>query len=544
MNEDVNENGMKRTRRTQLTDMGVVVIDAPSSSCEPEKIGEPGDSTSNADSSERHEQELLADDDAPADATAQGEIEKRSRLKRALLAASIIVGLIGIVTGGVYLWLSTSARRGEAYEVKSPAPSASGGASDQSRGITAEEIARELKKPDASSEKASAASLVASATDNSSPISSPVTDRLPNESFSTTVSADSSTNSQPAVAVSPQTERAEQGSSASGYSPGGGHAELANPTVSGFSPEHSIRVSARQADQANNNKNATNASSVNSTPAIQSESAAKQESESATGMRAAAQRSDAVTLPPFGAVLPVRTLGTIFTLRAGSYVRLQLTRDMSGRGWSLKRGTEFYGVARGAETETGRAFISLAGFIDPDTNRLVRLQGNVMGSDGADGVRGRAHKLNSGWVNALKRVGATVLDTATTVATGVGKRPIVIADVSGSSRVVAPIAQEISGVAIGGQQGNGFIEVPAGTACYVLVTTSPREIQGVDANVNGTTGNPVLSSNSAQSFSQQPLSESELAELLTSGDKNSVRRALPRMTPQMRRVAEAFLANK
>ena len=38
------------------------------------------------------------------------------------------------------------------------------------------------------------------------------------------------------------------------------------------------------------------------------------------------------------------------------------------------------------------------------------------------------------------------------------------------------------------------------------------------------------------------LTQEELAQLLTSGDTTRIREALPRMSPQMRRVAETVLA--
>jgi hypothetical protein len=190
-----------------------------------------------------------------------------------------------------------------------------------------------------------------------------------------------------------------------------------------------------------------------------------------------------VPLPPLGTMLPVRTLGTVFTLRADSYVRLELTRQVSGRGWSLPRGTEFYGLVRGAELETGRAFVALIGFVDRDTNRLVRLDGSLLGGDGADGVRGRKHKLNSGWSGALKKV-------------------------------------------------------------YILVTTVPQEIQGVDADVSSATPELRRLSDANAPRDGGQLSEQEVAELLTSGSPDEIRKALPRMTPGMRRVAESYLTNK
>src|SRR5262249_53586528 len=55
-----------------------------------------------------------------------------------------------------------------------------------------------------------------------------------------------------------------------------------------------------------------------------------------------------VVLPSFGSVLPVRTLGKIYTLRSGSSIRLELTRYVSGEGWSLPKGTVLIGQVRGS----------------------------------------------------------------------------------------------------------------------------------------------------------------------------------------------------
>ena len=52
-------------------------------------------------------------------------------------------------------------------------------------------------------------------------------------------------------------------------------------------------------------------------------------------------------LPSFGSMLPVRTLGVLYTLRSGSLARFELTRDVRGQGWAMKKGTVLVGVNRG-----------------------------------------------------------------------------------------------------------------------------------------------------------------------------------------------------
>jgi hypothetical protein len=102
-------------------------------------------------------------------------------------------------------------------------------------------------------------------------------------------------------------------------------------------------------------------------------------SDKAGVLRAATAAEENVTLPPFGAMLPVRTLGAIFTLRQ-SLARLELTRDVRGQGWMLKKGTIFVGQQQGGEFD--RAYVSLMGFIAPGSGGFVRLGGDVLGADG------------------------------------------------------------------------------------------------------------------------------------------------------------------
>jgi hypothetical protein len=52
---------------------------------------------------------------------------------------------------------------------------------------------------------------------------------------------------------------------------------------------------------------------------------------------------------------------------------------------------------------------------------------------------------------------------------------------------------------------------------------------------------PEKRSNFDQPSKSTGISESELAELVQSGDRRRIREALPRMTPEMRRIAEAVL---
>src|SRR5262249_7953434 len=89
-------------------------------------------------------------------------------------------------------------------------------------------------------------------------------------------------------------------------------------------------------------------------------SQAKPESIASTSLRSSPKPAfTPVVLPAFGSILPVRTLGKIYTLRSGSSIRLELTRYVSGEGWSLPKGTVLIGQARGSERD--RAFVAITG---------------------------------------------------------------------------------------------------------------------------------------------------------------------------------------
>ncbi len=254
-----------------------------------------------------------------------------------------------------------------------------------------------------------------------------------------------------------------------------------------------------------------------------------------------APSDEAVVLPSFGSMLPVRSLGVLYTLRSGSLARFELTRDARGQGWAMKKGTVIVGVNRGSEYD--RAYIAIVGFIDPESGRFVKFTGDVLGGDGGAGMRGRRRSLTSAWSRAFNRVGSSAVNVAGLMLSGLGRSSVVVSDAYGY-RVVNPVTSELSGIVSErtNQQQRGFVEVPAGTQGYVLVTDLPQEIRGVDA----------LGELSAKDLAERSdvngvrvstgLSERELADLLSSGSAEQIRAALPRMTPQMRRVAEAVIA--
>jgi hypothetical protein len=254
----------------------------------------------------------------------------------------------------------------------------------------------------------------------------------------------------------------------------------------------------------------------------------------------AVRTDQGVVLPSFGSMLPVRSLGALYTLRSGSLARFELTRDVRGQGWAMKKGTVLVGVGRGSEYD--RAFVAIVGFIDPESGRFVKFTGDVLGGDGGAGLRGRRRSLSSAWSRAFSRIGTSAVNVAGLMLGGLGRGSVVVNDAYGY-RVVNPVTSELSGlISERTNQQRGFVEVPAGSQGYVMVTDLPQEIRGVDALAELSAKDLAQSSDATGVRASTGLSERELADLLSSGSVEQIRAVLPRMTPEMRRVAEAVIA--
>jgi hypothetical protein len=239
------------------------------------------------------------------------------------------------------------------------------------------------------------------------------------------------------------------------------------------------------------------------------------------GQRTSVQNSG----PSFGAMLPVRSMGMLYTLRSGSLARFELARDVRTGSWALKRGTVFVGSVLGSDVD--RAYVQIKGFIDPETNSFMRLEGETLGSDGGAGLRGKRRRVSSVWVKVLDRAA----QSGTQILTGVlGRRDssvIVATDPYGTYRSGAGYDQSQL------QNNRTFVEVAAGTVGFVLVTTLP-EPSKPDAHL--------ASIGMKDEFSSDAMPDAELAELLAEADPEKIREALPRMNPDLRRVAEGVLA--
>src|SRR5215475_3631386 len=284
--------------------------------------------------------------------------------------------------------------------------------------------------------------------------------------------------------------------------------------LTGGEPSGAGRARNRQAGQP---RNETSSVYVGSGEDAKAPSAGMPLATAAFGPKLSLTRKEkAVTLPAFGAMLPVRTLGVVYTLR-NSLTRLELTRDIAGEGWALKKGTVLIAQQQGGAFD--RAYVSVTGFIDPSTNRFVRMAGEVLGSDGAPGLKGKRRQISSRWSRAFNRI--------LNVAPGIAQAALAR---NGGTTVIVPTggaASDLIGAGNFSFDRREFVEVEASAPGYVMVTYLTDTSKWVD-------GDPEKYLADGE---QDSLSHEELAKLLSDGTPQQIKAAMPRMTPEMRRVA-------
>jgi len=405
----------------------------------------------------------------------------RARRKRGKVVGGLVVLATLVVAAGLFVWMTTGGKKKIDLPVRDRNAQTDQATARDAEDVTAQAIAeiRAAASPSAASSPAPSAG----ATSNAS--SAPVT--IPLGGTVTTVEAAPATNTSQNAGTSstPQSKP--------------------SAVVSERNPERSIRCAPVPKTVAPLNKTTA------TTPVAQT----------ARGLPDAPlpNAEKPIALPSFGAMLPVRTLGAIYSLRP-SLARLELTREVRGQGWLLKKGTVLIGRQQGSEHD--RAYITLVGFIDPASGRLVKLAGDVLGADGAPGLRGKRRQISSRWARVLGRAANAAVSLGQAALTRGGGVNVYLPN------AVSPEIQSFSPSAISRRE---FVEVSAGAAAYALVTDLPKEAQGVDpqpAEENQAGGSPALS-------------EEELANLLSEGSPGRIRAALPRMTPDLRRIAETVL---
>ena len=248
-----------------------------------------------------------------------------------------------------------------------------------------------------------------------------------------------------------------------------------------------------------------------------------------------------VALPPFGSMLPVHTIGGLYTLRSGALARLELTRDIVGDAWAMKRGTILVGSTKGGEYD--RAYVAIIGFIDPESGRFVKLGGDVLGGDGTAGLKGKSRQLDSAWTRILSQLANAALSVTTAALGGRGNGTVIVSDGARSS-VLNPVSEELNGVFGGPSDRNrraGFVEVVAGTPGYVMVTDLPTAIKGTEAGAELDVQSLAALSDVNAVRPATGMSEREFAELIANGSPNEIKARLPRMSPEMRKIALAVM---
>jgi len=225
----------------------------------------------------------------------------------------------------------------------------------------------------------------------------------------------------------------------------------------------------------------------------------------------------------FGTMLPVRTRGVIFSVRSNSYARLELARDCQGEGWSLSKGTLLVGRVNGSEYD--RAYINILGYIDPGTNRLVKMAGEVVGSDGGAGIQGKRIAVDHNRLKqTLSKVASSGLQVAGTMAGALTGRGAIVVNVAGY-RMMNPITDEAGQFVNGGDKNRTFVRVEAGQSAYVVVSDLPNEVRAFDAP-----GEDDLSRSATS------LTDREVMELIVFGTPEDIRAAQPLMSEEQKRL--------
>lgn len=175
---------------------------------------------------------------------------------------------------------------------------------------------------------------------------------------------------------------------------------------------------------------------------------------------------------PFGTMLPVRLIGSIYTLRnSGGFVRLELTRPVEGKGYSYPAGTMIVGNVRGGESV--RAFVNIVGLIDPVSGEFVKFSGELLGRDGASGIEGKRRNLTSQWARffrGMKDTAGSVLGAIGTLRSG---GTVILSEPM--RRGSDSMTEDLSGALLENVREDTFLEVAAGSNGYVLVTGLPEK---------------------------------------------------------------------
>lgn len=189
------------------------------------------------------------------------------------------------------------------------------------------------------------------------------------------------------------------------------------------------------------------------------------------------RRSESPNTIPFGSMLPVRLIGSIYTLRnSAGMVRMELTRPVEGEGYKYPAGTVLVGNVRSGESN--RAFVTIIGLIDPATGELIKCNGDLLGIDGASGIEGRKRNLTGKWAQFFRGLKDTASSVIGSIGSIRGGSTVILSDQI--RRGTSELSGEISGTVLKRSNQTTFVEVPAGATGYVLIT----ELSNSSANAD------------------------------------------------------------
>ena len=182
---------------------------------------------------------------------------------------------------------------------------------------------------------------------------------------------------------------------------------------------------------------------------------------------------------PFGALLPVRLVGSIYTLRnTGGFVRMELTRPIEGNGYAYPAGTMVVGNVRGGEAV--RAFVNIIGLIDPASGELIRFSGELLGRDGSSGIEGKRRNLTSRWARVFRGMKDTAASFLGSVGAIRSRSTVVLSEPI--RRGSESMSEDLSDSILKNEREDTFLEVAAGASGYVLVTGLPEKAAAATNN--------------------------------------------------------------
>ncbi len=220
--------------------------------------------------------------------------------------------------------------------------------------------------------------------------------------------------------------------------------------------------------------------------------------------------------PLFGTVLPVRILGRLHTLGTNGLARMELTRTVGGSWGTIPQGTMFIGRVSGGEAN--RLFVSLIGYIDRDSQRLVALGGDLQGDDGALGMKGDVKRLGSRWA----KVFGEVISTAKQVGSA-----YLLGRSGGGGAVINNGSLEKTSDAFENKDVARYTVIEAGSQGYIVMTDLPPAIES-DERLG----------------SIKPLSDEELQKLIKTDTSAEIERLIPQLSPAGKQIARRALENK